>query len=339
MKRIISYLLLLLPVCGSLPAQTVDKVICSGTSFIISPATDAIVGYTYRWLENGMVISGATAANYTIPSDKPVGVYTYIRRSTSADNSHRQDSDAYTVSVGHKPGSTTTMQEFVPCGYTANSTWVLTDVRPEANGQTYTVRYLADGRFWMVDDLKYPTACNKTNFSNRQSAGSIGAKIPGFYGDCHNITDGSIPASRGYLYDWMFVMQHAEAYYGSRWNPECTGNPGDKAVCRGICPEGWHVPTGNPGSGEFTRLNKAVNGGSMNSDAGLRDTNMFSAVYGGHSNNTGSLYGQGSTVHYWSSSYNNTYFAYLLHFNSSSVNPVNYNYKNYGYAVRCVRNY
>ena len=265
MKRIVSYLLLSLPVCGGLPAQDVNKAI--------------------------------------------------------------------------RPGANATMQEFIPYSYTTNSTWVLTDARPNAGGQTYTVRYLADGRFWMVDDLKYPTACkNKTTFSGAESKGSPGAKVPGFYGDCTNVTNSDTPAARGYLYDWMFVMQHAEAYDGSSWNPGCINNPSAKAVCRGICPEGWHVPTGNESTGEFTLLNNIVNGGSTSSPSGLRDTSTFSTVYGGYAY-SGSLYGQGSIANYWSSSYHSVNSAYHLYFYSSVVNPVTNSNKNYGYTLRCVRNY
>ncbi len=265
MKRILSYLLLSLPVCGGLPAQDVNKAI--------------------------------------------------------------------------RPGANATMQEFIPYSYTTNSTWVLTDARPNAGGQTYTVRYLADGRFWMVDDLKYPAACkNKTSFSGAESKGSPGAKVPGFYGDCTNVTNSDTPAARGYLYDWMFVMQHAEAYDGSSWNPGCINNPSAKAVCRGICPEGWHVPTGNESAGEFTRLNDAVNGGSMNGDAGLMNTNTFNGVCGGLAY-SGSLYDQGSVAYYWSSSYANTYYTYYLYFAGAYVNPSIVNRKANGYTLRCVRNY
>ena len=239
-----------------------------------------------------------------------------------------------------RPGATATMQDFNPCtDVPVNSTWVLTDARPDAGSHTYTVRYLADGHFWMVDDLKYPTACNKTQFSGASSQGSLGANIPGFYGDCHNINDSSTPAARGYLYDWMFVMQHAEAYFGSSWDPGCTNNPGTKAACQGICPEGWHVPTGNSSTGEFTLLNNAVNGGSTCSDAGLKNIKTFNAVYGGYSNTSGTLYYQGSHAYYWSSTCHATNYAYHLYFYGTYVYPSSNDKKNDGYSLRCVRNY
>ncbi len=340
MKKLFVFLLVCLLAMANLQAQAVDQEICSGTAFTINSTAAATSGSTYRWLENGSVISGATAANYTIPTTKPTGVYTYVRQSKSGSCSDWQSSNAYTVSVGLEPGSSHgTMQNFVPCSYTTNSTWTLTDTR---NDVSYRVRLLADGRFWMVNDLKYPTACNKTDFSVEYSytRGSLGSNVPGFYGDCTNAKDASTPAGRGYLYDWMFVMQHPDAYVGSTWNPDCTDNPGNKADCRGICPEGWHVPTGNQTSGEFTLLNKAVNGGSTTSDAGLKNTSTFNAVYGGFFGYDG-LTNQGSHAHYWSSSYFGTSYPFsILIFNTLVVPARNIIYtKEDGLAVRCVRNY
>ncbi len=266
MKKLFVFLLVCSLTVANLSAQAVDKEVCPG--FTINSTAAATAGSEYRWLENGSVISGATSANYTIPSNKTPGVYTYIRQSKSGSCSDWQGSNAYTVSVGHKPGDKATMQNFFPCNYTTNSTWVLTDARADAGGQTYTVRYLADGRFWMVDDLKYPTACGTrtsiSGFTSSQST-ALGANVAGFFGNCTNATNTSTPAGRGYLYDWMFVMQNPEARYGGSWDPGCTNNPGTKAACRGICPEGWHVPTGNGSTGEFTLLNKAVNSGSTTS--------------------------------------------------------------------------
>ena len=326
MKKLFVFLLVCSLAMANLSAQAVDKDICSGTAFTINSTAAATAGSEYRWLENGSVISGATSANYTIPSTKPGGVYTYVRQSKSGDCSDWQGSNAYTVSVGHKPGDKATMQNFFPCNYTTNSTWVLTDARADAGSQTYTVRYLADGRYWMVDDLKYPTACNKTTFSGAESTGSAGKNgISGFIGDCRNNTQ----SGAGYLYDWMGAMQDTRLYYLSTTNPNCGTN------CRGICPAGWHLPA----QSEFVALNNAVNGGSTSSDAGLKNSSTFNGVYGGYSANNGSLNYQGSYAYYWSSTYYSTDYAYNLSFYSTNVNPSISNFKNNGSSVRCLRNY
>ncbi len=302
-------------------------------------------GAVYEWGTGSTVgsnkISPATTTAAT-RSVSPTATTTYwVRRISNTTCTNTTSGVTTTVTVTcHAPG-TATMQNFYPCSNAAtNSTWNLTDTR---NNVTYKVRKLADGRYWMVDDLKYPAACNKTSFSgSTQSTGTLGSKVSGFYGDCHNITDASTPANRGYHYDWMFVMQHANAYNGSSWNPGCTGNPSDKAACRGICPEGWHVPTGNESTGEFTLLNNAVNSGSTSSPSGLRDISTFNGVYGGDSypgNPVVSLYDQGLSSNYWSSSYLDTSDAYNLGFDGTGVLPSRSYFKNGGFSVRCIRNY
>ena len=302
-------------------ASTLTATVSSGST---SPMT-------YTWTKTGGSSSTGTANKWSTGALTANASYTVTVRNTNGCTG-TSGAAAVTVITCHAPGVTATMQNFNPCsGAATNSTWNLTDTR---NNVTYKVRLLADGRYWMVDDLKYPTACNKTNFSGAQAKGTLGAKVSGFYGDCRSNTQ----SNAGYLYDWMFAMQHADAYYGSSWNPGCTANPGTKAECRGICPEGWHVPTGNGSTGEFTLLNNAVNGGSGSSPSGLLNTSTFNAVYGGSSYYDGTLSNQGSYAYYWSSSYYATTNAYTLYFNSTNVAPSYYNLKRNGFSIRCIRN-
>ena len=58
-------------------------------------------------------------------------------------------------------------------------------------------------------------------------------------------------------------------------------------------------------------------------------------MYGGLLN-YGQLSLAGSYGYYWSSTPNGSANAYLLNFDSSYVNPSNYNYRYNGYSVRCV---
>ena len=52
--------------------------------------------------------------------------------------------------------------------------------------------------------------------------------------------------------------------------------------------------------------------------------------------NSGSFNNAGGYGYYWSSTVNNSEYARLLVFYSSNVNPENYNYRYYGFSVRCV---
>ncbi len=321
------------PTTAAAGTITGPSTVSINTSATYSVATIADAA-GYAWTVNNATTNGSTSNSITVQFG---GVATTATISVSGTNAYGCGNGAASslsvqVDAGQQPGGTGTMQEFNPINYTTNSEWTLTDTR---NNQSYKVRYLADGRFWMVQDLKYPDACNKTAFAGHSASGTLNEKIQGFYGDCRNNTQ----AGAGYLYDWMFAMQNAQAYYNSSWNPGCTDNGSSNAACRGICPEGWHLPTGNPTTGEFTKLNTAVNGGSTSSDAGLRAGSNFNGVYGGTSGSTGSLGGQGSLARYWSSSFNSTTVAYGLYFASTYVNPATSLDKNYGATVRCVRNY
>jgi hypothetical protein len=93
--------------CTAAPvaAQTVDVSIDCGQTYAINSTVNATAGdgLTYRWLENGSTITGATA-NYTVPATKSVGLYTYIRQAKSTGCTDWQSSNPFTVEVKNKEG-------------------------------------------------------------------------------------------------------------------------------------------------------------------------------------------------------------------------------------------
>jgi hypothetical protein len=82
----------------------VDVTLQCGQTYTINStvAATAATGLTYRWLENGGVVTGA-AANYTVIG-KSVGVYTYIRQAQTTGCTDWQNSNAFTVEVKNKEG-------------------------------------------------------------------------------------------------------------------------------------------------------------------------------------------------------------------------------------------
>jgi hypothetical protein len=85
-------------------AQTVDVSILCGQTYTIKSTVPASAGeatITYRWLENGSTVTG-TAATYTVPKTKSVGVYTYIRQAMTDGCPDWQSSNAFTVEVKNK---------------------------------------------------------------------------------------------------------------------------------------------------------------------------------------------------------------------------------------------
>lgn len=129
----------------------------------------------------------------------------------------------------------------------------------------------------------------------------------------------------GGLYQWDEAMQYV--------NTE---------GARGICPEGWHIPT----NAEFQVLSNAVgsNGNALKaigqgtgSGAGT-NTSGFSALFAGTRNPNGNFYGLGTDANFWSSTECTAPYAYYINLNHE-ISEVYLSYfgKNDGLSVRCVK--
>jgi uncharacterized protein (TIGR02145 family) len=104
---------------------------------------------------------------------------------------------------------------------------------------------------------------------------------------------------------------------------------------KGICPDGWHMPT----DAEWTILVNTIGGpdtgGSALAEGG---SSGFEALYSGLRNNEGSFWDMGTYVRFWSSSQYNTELAWLRNIITSEA-KVNrgYDYKTGGHCVRCLK--
>jgi uncharacterized protein (TIGR02145 family) len=144
----------------------------------------------------------------------------------------------------HAPGITgITFAAFNPCANAPyGSTYTLTDGR---DGNQYKIKYMPDGRYWMVQDLKFGDMCkNKTTYTGSTSnqTGRINSTDT-YYGECRapSVTNG------GYYYDWLAAMQKPGAYtsfssYACSGTHSGTVSPAPSS-CQGICPTQWHLPT------------------------------------------------------------------------------------------------
>ncbi|MBQ6435990.1 hypothetical protein IJJ27_00300 [bacterium] len=226
------------------------------------------------------------------------------------------------------------MDQWTGCSSLAtHDTVCLADPRDH---RTYRVRKLADGKCWQVDSLRFGgdygeiDGCSANsgtgNFSNGGSRSLAQAQetfSTTYYGHCRAINS----TYNNYLYDWVAAMQSTLAYYGSSTTFSGTQ--------QGICPTGWHIPTGSS-SGEFGNLYS--NAYNYDGSAFLDSTKGNFALSGGAGGYNGSLYGQGNGGSYWSSSAYDSNFAYYLDvFSNGNVYPDDYWDKYYGLAVRCVQ--
>jgi uncharacterized protein (TIGR02145 family) len=243
------------------------------------------------------------------------------------------------------PGSTVTFTAFNPSVSAATSTvWYLVDERVGGNSETYKVKKLQDGHIWMVQDLKFGDCPNSTTNWYTDTSAAATTHTPtvysGYVGHCR----ASSQANAGYLYNWPAAMQNSNAYYGSSSNVGCSGtsasttgtNPG---ACQGICPSGWHIPTGDS-SGEYQALHNAIGGCSTSNDNCWNATSVWEGVKGRACNLYGQIWYAETIAGYFSSTPASINNAYNLKFAPNHTYPgTNDVCKNCGFTVRCVMNY
>jgi hypothetical protein len=139
--------------------------VCAGTTYTIVNTADASPGAIYQWLENGKIIPGASTADYTVPNNKVVGFYTYIRQAKSADCSEWQSSNEFVVTVFDCSFS---------AGAEAGATATFTDPR---DGKHYKTVVMPDGRTWFAQNLNYTKDLTFNIYYYGQTASRLQQKI------------------------------------------------------------------------------------------------------------------------------------------------------------------
>lgn len=221
-----------------------------------------------------------------------------------------------------------TMQTVAEWGDTVKEGQTVTAV-DERDGNTYTVRRLADGNLWMTQNLRLggDQAITLTpNDSDVTSNYTLPASSTSGFSN-NTASNVYVDATYGGYYTWCAASAGT-----------CTSATSDGAVATGsICPKGWRLPTGGS-SGEFSVLDKALGGTGSNgprSDSYLIDESGPAFVRGGLYYGS-SPYNQGTRGNYWSSTARSSTSAYYLSFYSSNVYPADIYNRNGGSSVRCV---
>jgi uncharacterized protein (TIGR02145 family) len=265
--------------------------VCSGTAYTILSTVDASSAATYQWLENGQIIPGASAATYTVPSNKAAGLYTYIRQAKSADCSTWQQSNEFVVTV-------------FACSFTAgtatSATAIFTDPR---DGKNYKTVVMPDNRTWFAQNLNYTKGLTYNAYSyeangkqfttTKNGISAIGSYwCPGANGTAL----GSEADCRMYgaLYTWETAMmvdgKYAdESKTSSAWDESwvspyyvggtplasashpdknnARGGTNAKDGGRGICPKGWHIPTFSEWANMLNKIDGSGTGTAFNNQA------------------------------------------------------------------------
>jgi len=191
---------------------------------------------------------------------------------------------------------------------------------------------------WMAENLKTTHYNNGDVIPNITNNGDWGSLTSGAYGDYDNNPSNS--DTYGRLYNWYTVDDE-----------------------RGVCPDGWHVPsdaeyktlemylgmsqseadgTGWRGTNEGSKLAGNANlwnDGNLENNAEF-GTSGFAGVPSGYRiSSIGNYYYVGNNGYFWSSTEGNSNSAWYrrLYYNNTNVYR-NYTNKHYGFSVRCVRN-
>ena len=272
---------------------------------------------------------------------------------------NNSESTLYMGSNLKSPGATGCPSPNIQSITKASCSTTRTQVKDARDNNSYYIQKLADGQCWMLTNLAYAggTSNGGNNAYNdviNQGAGTPGSNtiangtsdtattftLAKYYIPPNanptidptppsTATDGGVATATrqfGYLYNWCAAMgAQNTAACASATTPAPDPNIN-------ICPAGWRLPTGVSTTGEFTALNNAINAGSTTNPTGLETNGLFqrSGYWSNSFNN------QGSYGYYWSSSQNSSINARSLYFSSTGVVPANYNYKDIGFAVRCI---
>jgi uncharacterized protein (TIGR02145 family) len=149
----------------------------------------------------------------------------------------------------------------------------------------------------------------------------------------------------GRLYTWAAAMDSVGTWStngkGCGYNKTCSPT----YPVRGVCPEGWHLPTQTEWNTFFTAVGGQSTAGNMlkstsgwNSSGNGTDAYSFSALPAGYRSLNGNYDLGGYDAFFWSSTEDDDSYAVnvYLYYLDDDAYLGNY-YKDYGFSVRCVK--
>ena len=234
------------------------------------------------------------------------------------------------VQVSETQDSVYTCKNSLWMGSTEWRYGILLDTRDQKTYKTIVI----GTQTWMAENLNY---------------------IPSNYSDMGCYIDTlDYCAKYGRLYKWSVAMDSVGKFSAN--GKGC----GHGKICsltypvRGICPEGWHLPSvdemkilittvGGDDSILANKVLRSTNGwDGKNSSGNGTDAFGFSALPSGFGRGNGSLSLIGEYTAFWSSTQyedNPTYYSYIMKLmgNEEFVRPIDYSNPVFGYSVRCIK--
>ena len=174
---------------------------------------------------------------------------------------------------------------------------------------------------WMAENLNY---ADTTNYKSRNW--------------CYNNSLDSC-AKYGRLYTWAAAMDSAGKWstHGKNcgYNKSCTPT----YPVRGICPEGWHIPSKSEFQTLFTEVKGQSSAGKvLKSASGWNGTDEFGfsalpgGVYYGYFSRVGQM-----TLFWSATAYSDIDSYYILFRSDDNAAPLGYDDKYYGAYIRCLK--
>ena len=180
---------------------------------------------------------------------------------------------------------------------------------------------------WMAENLNYSDSLTYSGMKGRSW--------------CYkNSVDSCVKYGR--YYTWAAAMDSAGTFssngIGCGYDEICLSTD----PVRGVCPEGWHLPT----YAEWDELFTAVGGwksavvklkSSQGWDVNGSDDFGFTALSAGYRKKDGLNEYGGYGAYFWTSTLYLGYLAYGMHLYFDYPQAEQYNLKDYGFSVRCVK--
>ena len=348
--------------------------ITSGKAYNINFTYDSHVNDISILDDNGITVGTITASGQSIPL-KQGNTYTIepsfsdgykLNTITKTSGAGTLNGKQFTVGAGAATINVTSkhpspMQNWTGCSSLAQGD--TEEVYDTRDNEVYLIGKLADGKCWMLDNLRLDlgnsTVLNNTTESNtnastttlnylKNGGGSASDRYPivkinnvpwtssdqnyystpmaiSTYKDQTTTSHGEGSGKIGVYYNYCAAS--AGNYCFGRGSTSA-GSPSGNAT-EDICPKGWRMPTGGS-SGEYQALYTAY------SSDGTSFRNALSTPRSGNFTN-GSASKQGDTGYFWSSTYGSADGMYTLRvYYDSGVDLSEKLGRHYGFSVRCL---
>ena len=261
--------------------------------------------------------------------------------SSSAKSSSSKDGKS--SSSGEKSSSSSsvvpTASLALPCKTETEDNCEYGTLTDDRDGQTYKTVKIGE-QWWMAENLNYRYIQQTYNGGEKDSSSY-----------CYD-NDPANCAKYGRLYLWSAAMDSSGIIPGNTANGCGCGeicNLGNVKV-RGVCPEGWHLPSRDEWNTLLTAAGGIETAGIMlkstegwndkydGTSGNGSDTYSFSALPAGDRDNDGDYYDEGYIAYFWSSTESSSYGAYRMNLYCSLGNAdLNFNLKSNGFSVRCLK--